>query len=453
MTFANRHLNSICKRTIDVMLSLMGLITAAPLMALISAAVWIDSPGHVIFAQERIGLKGKRFKMYKFRKFPPTWGDDGPAVTGKNDLRMTKVGTILERAKLDELPQFWNILKGDMSLVGPRPELPTFADLFKGKHAEVLEHLPGIFGPNQIKFRNECESYPPDEDPESFYRRVLFPRKAETDLHYFERATCLTDLALILKGVWVTVVGLVSWPMFLKRQAKVIILDALLVALSWFLANIFRFSGLPNDLHFELMVRGFPVIPVLFVLAMAVGGCYRHPPWYFSLDDALRLALTTSFTCLLTLILALNFHRAISLYVFPIFLFVLLTLMAAPRIVSRVRWQKKSDPRKGTNRIAIYGVGRAGIALAALIGNGKMVGFVDDNPGLKGRFVGGRRVLGYEGDIDTIFRVQPFEELWLTFIPSREKLHRLKRLCANQNIKLHVLPEIEPFSGILNRWQ
>ena len=270
-------------------MSAIGLIIAAPLVGLICAAVWLDSPGPVIFAQERLGLKGKQFKIYKFRKFSPNWGDEGPAVTAKCDVRITRVGAILERTKLDELPQLWNILKGDMSLVGPRPESPHFADLFKDDYAKVLEYVPGLFGPNQIMFRNECEMYAPDQDMETCYREVLFPRKAEKDLSYFQRANCLTDLVLILKGMWVTIAGVVNWQVFLRRDARVFVLDAFLIAASWFLANALWFSGLPEGLCFKIMINGLMIIPALLVPAMAIGGCYNHPRQYFSLHDALRL--------------------------------------------------------------------------------------------------------------------------------------------------------------------
>ena len=128
-------MNAICKRIIDLALASIGLVIAMPLMALIAIAVWLDSPGKIIFAQERLGLHGNRFKMYKFRKFPANWKDSGPGITVPGDTRMTPIGRILERTKLDELPQLWNVLKGEMSIIGPRPESMRFANLFVGKYA------------------------------------------------------------------------------------------------------------------------------------------------------------------------------------------------------------------------------------------------------------------------------------------------------------------------------
>jgi len=445
-----RNRNSICKRLLDVVLSLAGLIIAAPLMALISAAVWLDSPGPVIFAQERMGYKGKRFRMYKFRKFPPTWGDEGPAVTAKCDIRMTRVGAILERTKLDELPQFWNILKGDMSLVGPRPDSVRFADLYRDKYAKILEYLPGIFGPNQIKFRNECEMYPADEDPETFYRRVLFAVKAETDLDYFQKANFFTDLVIILKGMWVSIGGVVNWRMFLGRDAGVMALDALLVATSWFLAHLLRFSGLPDGPDLDLMTRGLVISPVLLVFGMAAGGCYRHPKELFSLHDAIRLIFVVTCAWLMIFILLVGLYRNISLYLAPITGFILLSFLMAPRLMRYSKWQKFQHGRQtSSNRIILYGAGRVGIGIATLIGNGSLIGFLDDAPSLKGRIVAGKPVLGSESDILTILKARPFNEIWITFEPNDPKFSRLQALCHEQNVKLHVLPSMEPFSRVL----
>jgi lipopolysaccharide/colanic/teichoic acid biosynthesis glycosyltransferase len=450
MAFAHSHFDLICKRVLDVGLAAVGLTVIGPLMGLISLAVWLDSPGPVIFAQERLGQGGKRFKMYKFRKFPPAWGDEGPAVTARSDVRMTRVGSILEKSKLDELPQFWNILKGDMSFVGPRPELPRLADLFKGEYAGVLRYKPGLFGPNQVRFRNECESYPCDEDPEAFYCRVLFPSKVEADLDYFQKATCFSDLFILAKGLWVSLVGMVNWWALFKKDSKVIALDVLLISASWFLAHIFRFAGLPSSPTLEVMLQGFLITPPLLILAMAIGGCYRHPLHFFWLDDALRLFQTILVGWLLVMLLLIKLHRNISFYLLPIFLFILICLLALPRIGSRLRWERSSVSLQSPNRIVIYGAGRAGIAFTQLIGNGRMIGFLDDNPDLKGKLVAGRRVLGYESDIITLLRAKPFDELWLTFSPSQEKLLRLRKLCGDNHIEFHALCEIEPFSRILN---
>ena len=152
------------KRLLDIALSVTGLLIAAPVMLVIAIFIRIDSPGKVIFSQKRLGKNKNYFFIHKFRKFPDDWGTKGSGVTTQGDVRMTSVGAFLERTKLDELPQLWNILKGEMSFVGPRPESTRYEALFTDGYEKLLDFTPGIFGPNQVAFRNESEMYPADED-------------------------------------------------------------------------------------------------------------------------------------------------------------------------------------------------------------------------------------------------------------------------------------------------
>jgi lipopolysaccharide/colanic/teichoic acid biosynthesis glycosyltransferase len=209
--FPARRLDAALRRCVDVALSLIGLIVFAPLMLLIVIAIRLDSPGPSLFRQVRLGQQGRHFRLYKFRKFVDGPGSAGPAVTLKNDPRMTRIGRLLEHSKLDELPQLWNILIGEMSLVGPRPETLNFAECFIGRFRSVLDFRPGLFGPSQAMFRNECTLYPPGRDPHEFYRSVLFPSKAAIDLEYFGQRTLLSDFSWILRGI-LAVIGVGAVP-------------------------------------------------------------------------------------------------------------------------------------------------------------------------------------------------------------------------------------------------
>ena len=142
----------------------------------------------------------------KFRKFRVKCGSHGLPLTLDNDPRMTVVGRILARTKLDELPQLINVLRGEMAIVGPRPESLDFVDCFTPANRNVLEFRPGIFGPSQSAFRNECAFYPADSDPTSFYRRVLFPIKMSVDLAYYPNRSLLSDFKWIFAGV-LSVIG------------------------------------------------------------------------------------------------------------------------------------------------------------------------------------------------------------------------------------------------------
>ncbi|WP_109120796.1 sugar transferase [Azospirillum sp. TSO22-1] len=188
------------RRIFDVVVALAGIVCFLPILIPVVLAIRLDSPGPILYAQNRLGQHGRIFRLYKFRKFHD--GATGKAVTVKNDRRMTRVGRFLERTKIDEVPQLWNVLKGEMSVIGPRPETLDFADGFDGVYRGVLDHRPGIFGPNQVYFRNEGALFPENVDPHVFYRAVLFPAKARIDLDYFPRRNLPHDVVWLVRGVF-----------------------------------------------------------------------------------------------------------------------------------------------------------------------------------------------------------------------------------------------------------
>lgn len=192
------------RRFLDVAGTALGLVLVSPLLILIGLAIRLDSPGPVIFSQKRLGLNGTIFQIHKFRKYPPGYTGTGLAV---QDTGMTPVGAFLEKTKLDELPQLWNVLVGEMALVGPRPEILRFESLFQGPYRKLFDYRPGIFGPSQVAYRNEAEMFPEGVEPERYYREVLFPAKAEIDLAYYRQATPWSDLAWIVRSIAAVLFG------------------------------------------------------------------------------------------------------------------------------------------------------------------------------------------------------------------------------------------------------
>jgi len=197
------------KRVFDIVIASAGLLIAAPLFVAIAIAIKRDSPGPVFFRQLRVGRKRRPFSMWKFRKMPDDLPEQGPMLTARNDQRLTRVGYWLERTKLDELPQLLNVLSSDMSVVGPRPEVPKFVDRASPDlWDQVLSVKPGIFGPNQIRYRNEAELYPPGCDIEAFYLNSILPAKLEVDARYARTAHGLADVGLLVRGVLASAFGL-----------------------------------------------------------------------------------------------------------------------------------------------------------------------------------------------------------------------------------------------------
>ncbi len=189
------------KRIMDLGFSICAAVALAPVIVLIAIAVKLEDWGPILFCQERLGKDGRIFTVYKFRKFGVDGNADSSTPTRVNDPRYSVVGKFLEKTKLNELPQLFNIIKGDMSLVGPRPEVPRFEHCYRKEFAALADITPGIFGPSQTAYRSEAEMYPPTGDSSIFYEEVLFPAKAKIDLAYYPIATWKTDLYWIYKSV------------------------------------------------------------------------------------------------------------------------------------------------------------------------------------------------------------------------------------------------------------
>ena len=199
----------ITKRVFDIVIATVGLLVATPLFIVIAIAIKRDSPGPVFFRQLRVGRKRRPYAMWKFRKMPDDLPEQGPMLTARNDQRLTRVGYWLERTKLDELPQLLNVLSSDMSVVGPRPEVSKFVDRDSPElWDQVLSVKPGIFGPNQIRYRNEADLYPPGCDIEAFYLNSILPAKLEVDARYARTAHWLADVGLLVRGVLASAFGL-----------------------------------------------------------------------------------------------------------------------------------------------------------------------------------------------------------------------------------------------------
>ena len=191
----------LAKRAMDVALSLLALPLAVPLMALIALAVKLDSPGPVWFRQERVGRAGRLFRIHKFRTMRVTDGL-GPLVTASHDARITRVGRWLRRTKLDELPQLIDVLKGDMSLVGPRPEVPRYMALYPEEARRlILSVRPGITDRAAIEFRDEERLLAESGDPERTYVEHIMPIKQRHYLAYVARHGVAGDLRILLDTV------------------------------------------------------------------------------------------------------------------------------------------------------------------------------------------------------------------------------------------------------------
>jgi len=189
------------KRLFDIVLSSIGLLILLPLFALVSLLIKVDSRGPVFFRQERVGKNFAPFRIYKFRTMAADTEGPGSLITVGGDSRVTKVGRVLRASKIDELPQLLNVLKGEMSLVGPRPEVRKYVQLFEADYKKLLMIRPGITDPAAIQYSSEETLLAGSDNWEEDYIGKILPEKIKLSLEYVDNHTVLTDIKLIIKTV------------------------------------------------------------------------------------------------------------------------------------------------------------------------------------------------------------------------------------------------------------
>ena len=187
------------KRILDIVVSLIGLICFFPLLLLVAILVKLDSPGPIFFKQERIGMRFRPFQILKFRTMVQDSSTRGKSITVGNDPRITQVGWFLRKTKIDELPQLINVLRGEMTFVGPRPEVPQYVELFRNDYEEILKIRPGITDLASIKYRDEATLLGRCENPEEEYVTRVLPDKINLGKEYVRQSSVFFDLTLIFK--------------------------------------------------------------------------------------------------------------------------------------------------------------------------------------------------------------------------------------------------------------
>ena len=185
------------KILLDKTAALVGLIVLSPILLITALLIRIKMPGGpVIFRQQRVGRHGQLFTIYKFRTM--TTGHQGSSVSVAGEARITPLGAVLRRYKIDELPELWNVLKGDMSLVGPRPDVPGYADKLTGDDREILLLRPGITGPASLKYRNEEELLATVDNPQEYNDMIIYPDKIRLNRYYLHHYSFWKDIQMII---------------------------------------------------------------------------------------------------------------------------------------------------------------------------------------------------------------------------------------------------------------
>lgn len=190
------------KRLFDIVCSFLGLVFLSWLFVIVALWVGLSSKGGVFYRQRRVGRFGKDFTLWKFRSMRVNSDTKGLLTVGGRDSRITKAGVFIRKYKLDELPQLFNVLKGDMSFVGPRPEVRKYVDLYTEEQMRVLSVRPGITSPASIKYRNENDILARENDPEKYYIDVIMQDKLAIELDYIDHQSMITDIKLIFQTIF-----------------------------------------------------------------------------------------------------------------------------------------------------------------------------------------------------------------------------------------------------------
>ena len=418
------------KRLFDLIVAALALVVLAPLLLVVAAIVRLDSPGPVFFRQERVGRHGRPFRIFKFRTMTVAPPSGGVPLTVAGDRRITRTGALLRRTKLDELAQLIDVLRGTMSLVGPRPEVPRYVAHYPAEWRErLLSVRPGITDFASVRYRDENELLAQADDPEREYIDVILPTKLRYALHYVDRPSLANDLrvlGLTLRTVFVPtlpsptrILGMNDRKLWLwldqamstlnpRNRAIAMVVDALVILAGWQLMYLFR-------LGFERWQPGRPPyddavaagVALCYLIFLAVTGVPRGPWRFFGFDDFKRIALACilagTISAVVVLMAQLSGVARAVLLLHPFFCILTLSLL---RMAYRMVWEQARSVASGVDgearRAVVLGAGEAARRLVGAIhrrDGWTVLALLDDDPAKQGLRIGGVTVQGSIADV------------------------------------------------------
>jgi lipopolysaccharide/colanic/teichoic acid biosynthesis glycosyltransferase len=435
------------KRLFDIVLSLVGFIVLFPFFLAIAVLIKLDSKGPVFFRQVRIGKNGKPFQILKFRTMMTAEHWTGPPVSPTNDPRATSLGAVLRRFKINEFPQLMNVLKGDMSFVGPRPEIPEFVKLYGHEQREkILSVRPGIVGPSQIHMRNEEELYAQGVDPWQYYMNHILPKKLKIDSDYASSRSFLKDIGYLFGGVMITMTGVITKRHLFENaeQIALFVCDILVCAFSYFLAYYLRMEGRFPQIEKVILLHTIPYVIITRIVVLTYFGLYGTLIRYFSFDDAIKILKGATLSSILIVLLTFFMgERPHPRSVFVIDWFILVCLLGGYRLSFKaLRDYLDRSKNESKKNILIYGAGNmGGLALRYLRmeGAGKVVAFLDDDLKKMRKSFQGVKVLGGRYDIEALVRLYHIDQILLAMNDiASEDLEHIKSLCEKADVSYEI---------------
>lgn len=442
------------KRAFDIVASFLGGLVLLPGLVLVAFLIKVFSPGPVFFRQIRVGRDGREFRILKFRTMTVDAPAKGAQITVAGDPRITRLGHVLRRYKIDELPQLWNVLVGDMSLVGPRPEVPRYVAMYTEEQRRVLSVRPGITDYASITYFDENSALARSADPEHAYVHEVMPRKLRMNMVYVHRHGLFEDLRIILATLFLSVRGLV------ERAGRVgqFALDALVVSASISAAYMIRFEANIPDQYWKQLVLLLPYTVLARLGMNVVFGVYRIMWRYISFYEVGRFARSVAVVTSVFLLFRLFYPTTNPYFRLPISVIVLEGLfsflgMAGMRMLRR--WLHETtaaasgvvspEPLEKSS-VLVIGAGNIGHSIAREIRvhpelGMTLTGFVDDDHTKVKSELGGVPVLGRIDEIPALHRKYGFSQALLAIHDiSLQRKREIVDLCTGIGIKVLIVP-------------
>jgi FlaA1/EpsC-like NDP-sugar epimerase/lipopolysaccharide/colanic/teichoic acid biosynthesis glycosyltransferase len=439
-----------CKRSLDICGAAFGLLASLPLLVVVAIAVKLDSSGPVFLTSPRVGRRGRLFRLYKFRSLSEH-SDAGPPVTGGTNSRVTRVGRIIRLLRIDELPQLMNVLKGDMSLVGPGAETPSIVERYTPEQREVLEVRPGITGPTQLALLKECAEVPAGVESTDDYVSYLVPRNLERELHYVRTRTFAVDVRLLLRTP-LHLAHSVFGQRHLRPLLKIsrLLTDFAAVGIATYFAFYARFDGEIPQPYLWILMWGLPFELAMYAIAFLYLRTYRSIWRYAGVEDCWQLAKAVviggSLNSTFMHLSRWPYPRSVVLLT-PAFV---LLLLAGIRLTWRTLATRLGgdEPTAERCRVVIVGAGRTGAAVAREILSTPrlaydVVGFVDDNRHLQHARLHNLPVLGTSNDLQDLARKHRLREAIIAIPrPKLSELRRIREACTRAGLVFKTLPSL-----------
>jgi FlaA1/EpsC-like NDP-sugar epimerase/lipopolysaccharide/colanic/teichoic acid biosynthesis glycosyltransferase len=422
------------KRLFDIFFSSIGLLVLLPLFAVVAILIKIGIPGPIFSVHKIIGRGLKPFALYKFRTMVEGASKKGLPITTSDDLRVTRIGRFLRKTKIDELPQLINVLKGEMSLVGPRPEVRKYVSRYRKDYREILKIRPGITDIASLTYKNEEELLKDKKDPEEYYIHVILPEKIKLSKEYVRKASFIYDLKLILLTIFklvypqTTVLKIVNI-LTPYRRPIVIGIQIIIFMISNYLAFFIRFDGNVSTPYLYLFLKYIPLLLLfrtIFLFTFSLDkGLWR----YASVTDLLNIITATSLGSLL-FFFSVRYLFVDTFYprsVYAIDWFLNIFSLGGIRMFRRLH-EKSDGKRADIKRIIVIGAGDAADMFLRDMEHSssytyEVIGLIDDDPRKKGLKIRNVPILGTRKDLLKIIERENPDE-FLVAIPSASPLKR-----------------------------